>query len=355
VRVAAGRADGFLLQIPAATRLKTRQKPPATPMTLAELQSLYEQPFFDLIARGRAVYLEHWNNNEVQLCTLLSIKTGGCSEDCGYCAQSARYSTGVKAERLMESEQIMAAATRARENGSTRFCMGAAWKGVREGDPRFEQVLGAIREVSKLGMEVCVTLGQLSLGEARKLKDAGVTAYNHNIDTSPEYYPQVVTTHTFQDRLNTIEAVQKAGMDVCCGGIIGMGETVTDRLRMLEVLTGLDPAPESVPINCLMSMPGTPMEAQAPVEIFELVRLIAVTRIALPKAKVRLSAGRTRLTREGQALCFFAGANSIFYGDKLLTAKNPGANEDRALLEELDLVPQEPRAACLPGAAAGVC
>ncbi len=324
-------------------------------MTLAELQSLYEQPFFDLIARGRAVYLEHWNNNEVQLCTLLSIKTGGCSEDCGYCAQSARYSTGVKAERLMESEQIMAAATRARENGSTRFCMGAAWKGVREGDPRFEQVLGAIREVSKLGMEVCVTLGQLSLGEARKLKDAGVTAYNHNIDTSPEYYPQVVTTHTFQDRLNTIEAVQKAGMDVCCGGIIGMGETVTDRLRMLEVLTGLDPAPESVPINCLMSMPGTPMEAQAPVEIFELVRLIAVTRIALPKAKVRLSAGRTRLTREGQALCFFAGANSIFYGDKLLTAKNPGANEDRALLEELDLVPQEPRAACLPGAAAGVC
>jgi len=324
-------------------------------MTLAELQSLYEQPFFDLIARGRAVYLEHWNNNEVQLCTLLSIKTGGCSEDCGYCAQSARYSTGVKAERLMESEQIMAAATRARENGSTRFCMGAAWKGVREGDPRFEQVLGAIREVSKLGMEVCVTLGQLSLGEARKLKEAGVTAYNHNIDTSPEYYPQVVTTHTFQDRLNTIEAVQKAGMDVCCGGIIGMGETVTDRLRMLEVLTGLDPAPESVPINCLMSMPGTPMEAQAPVEIFELVRLIAVTRIALPKAKVRLSAGRTRLTREGQALCFFAGANSIFYGDKLLTAKNPGANEDRALLEELDLVPQEPRAACLPGAAAGVC
>ena len=324
-------------------------------MTLAELQSLYEQPFFDLIARGRAVYLEHWNNNEVQLCTLLSIKTGGCSEDCGYCAQSARYSTGVKAERLMETEQIMAAATRARENGSTRFCMGAAWKGVREGDPRFEQVLGAIREVSKLGMEVCVTLGQLSLGEARKLKEAGVTAYNHNIDTSPEYYPQVVTTHTFQDRLNTIEAVQKAGMDVCCGGIIGMGVTVTDRLRMLEVLTGLDPAPESVPINCLMSMPGTPMEAQAPVEIFELVRLIAVTRIALPKAKVRLSAGRTRLTREGQALCFFAGANSIFYGDKLLTAKNPGANEDRALLEELDLVPQEPRAACLPGATAGVC
>ncbi|MES2569312.1 MAG: biotin synthase BioB, partial [Verrucomicrobiota bacterium] len=229
-------------------------------------------------------------------------------------------------------------------------CMGAAWKGVREGDAKFEQVLGTIREVSKLGMEVCVTLGQLSLNEARKLKEAGVTAYNHNIDTSPEYYSQVVTTHTFQDRLNTVAAVQQAGMDVCCGGIIGMGESIEDRLRMLEVLANFEPAPESVPINCLMAMPGTPMEAQPPVDVFELVRLIAVTRIVLPKAKVRLSAGRTRLSREGQALCFFAGANSIFYGDKLLTAKNPGVDEDRSLLEELDLVPQQPRAACMAGA-----
>ena len=244
----------------------------------------------------------------------------------------------------------MEVARRARENGSTRFCMGAAWKGVRDGDAKFEQVLGTIREVSKLGMEVCVTLGQLSLPEARKLKEAGVTAYNHNIDTSPEYYPEVVTTHTFQDRLNTIEAVQAAGMDVCCGGIIGMGETVHDRLRMLEVLTNFEPAPESVPINCLMAMPGTPMESQPPVEVFEIVRLVATTRIALPKAKVRLSAGRTRLSREAQALCFFAGANSIFYGDKLLTAKNPGADEDQQLLAELDLIPQPPRAACLAGA-----
>ena len=318
-------------------------------MTLSELQAIYDQPFFDLIQRGRETYLAHWENNEVQLCTLLSIKTGGCSEDCGYCAQSSRYTTEVKAGRLMETEAVLEVARRARENGSTRFCMGAAWKGVRDGDAKFEQVLGTIREVSKLGMEVCVTLGQLSLPEARKLKAAGVTAYNHNIDTSPEYYPEVVTTHTFQDRVNTIQAVQAAGMDVCCGGIIGMGETVHDRLRMLEVLTTFDPAPESVPINCLMAMPGTPMENQPPVEVFELVRLVATTRIALPKAKVRLSAGRTRLSREAQALCFFAGANSIFYGDKLLTAKNPGADEDRQLLAELDLIPQPPRPACLAG------
>jgi biotin synthase len=319
-------------------------------MKLDELRAIYEQPFFDLIQQGRIAYLDHWKGGEVQLCTLLSIKTGGCSEDCGYCAQSSRYKTDVKAERLMETDAVMEVAQRARDNGSTRFCMGAAWKGVREGDAKFEQVLGTIREVSKLGMEVCVTLGQLSLNEARKLKEAGVTAYNHNIDTSPEHYANVVTTHTFQDRINTIKAVQQAGMDVCCGGIIGMGETIEDRLKMLEVLTDFDPAPESVPINCLMAMPGTPMEAQPPVEVFELVRLIATTRIALPKAKVRLSAGRTRLTKEGQALCFFAGANSIFYGDKLLTAANPGVDEDRSLLEELDLVPQAPRAACLPGA-----
>jgi len=311
-------------------------------MKLTDLQSIYDSPFFDLISRARAVYTEHWSGNEVQLCTLLSIKTGGCSEDCGYCAQSSRYDTGVKAERLMPVDEVMAVARRARENGSTRFCMGAAWKGVREGDSRFEQVLETVREVSRLGMEVCVTLGQLSINEARLLKEAGVTAYNHNIDTSPEYYPEIVTTHTFQDRLNTIAAVQDSGMSVCCGGIIGMGETEQDRLRMLEVLTNFDPAPESVPINCLMAMPGTPLEARAPVDVFQLVRLIATTRIALPHAKVRLSAGRTRLTREGQALCFFAGANSIFYGDKLLTAKNPGVDEDRKLMEELDLLPQAP-------------
>jgi biotin synthase len=315
-------------------------------MKLADLQRIYDTPFFDLLSRARAAYLEHWNAGEMQLCTLLSIKTGGCSEDCSYCAQSARYDTGVKAERLMPVADVLSAAQRARENGSTRFCMGAAWKGVREGDARFEQVLETVREVSRLGMEVCVTLGELAIREARRLKEAGVTAYNHNIDTSPEFYPSIVSTHTFQDRLDTISAVQESGMSLCCGGIVGMGESELDRLRMLEVLANFDPAPESVPINCLMAMPGTPLEDQPPVDIFQLVRLIAATRIALPRAKVRLSAGRTRLTREGQALCFFAGANSIFYGDKLLTARNPGADQDRELMEELDLSPQAPFQDC---------
>ncbi len=311
-------------------------------MHLSELRDIYDTPFFDLLSRARSAFLAHWTGNEVQLCTLLSIKTGGCSEDCGYCAQSARYETGLQAGRLMATDEVLAIARRAKENGSTRFCMGAAWKGVRDGDAKFEQVLGTIREVSKLGMEICVTLGHLSSTEAVKLREAGVTAYNHNIDTSPEFYKEIVSTHSFQDRLDTIGAVQKAGMDVCCGGIVGMGETIEDRLRMLEVLTGFDPAPESVPINCLMAMPGTPMEDQPPVDVFELVRLIATTRLALPRSKVRLSAGRSRLTREAQALCFFAGANSIFYGDKLLTADNPHVDADQDLLEALDLIPQRP-------------
>jgi biotin synthase len=306
-------------------------------MNFEELQALYHQPLFDLISRSRAVHLLHWRGQEVQRCTLLSIKTGGCSEDCAYCAQSSHYSTGVEREALLSLENILTAARRARSQGATRFCMGAAWRGVHDGSEKFERVLDIVREVSQLGMEVCVTLGEIGSVEARKLKGAGVTAYNHNIDTSPEFYPEIVSTHTFQDRLNTIAAVQESGMSVCCGGIIGMGESAADRLRMLEVLSDFDPPPESVPINCLMAMPGTPLADQPPVDIFELVRLIAVTRIALPKARVRLAAGRTRISREGQALCFFAGANSIFYGDKLLTAKNPTADLDAALLRELGL------------------
>ena len=215
--------------------------------------------------------------------------------------------------------------------------MGAAWRGVRDGSEKFQGVLEIVQEVSRLGMEVCVTLGEIGSVEARKLKAAGVTAYNHNIDTSPEFYPEIVSTHTFQNRLNTIAAVQESGMSVCCGGIIGMGESEGDRLRMLEVSSNFDPPPESVPINCLMAMPGTPLANQPPVDIFDLVCLVAVTRIALPKARVRLAAGRTRFSREGQALCFFAGANSIFYGDKLLTAKNPAGDVDVALLRELGL------------------
>ena len=306
-------------------------------MTFRQLEKLYHQPLFDLISQSRAVHLRHWRGEEVQRCSLLSIKTGGCSEDCAYCTQSSHYSTGVQREELLSVETVLKAARRARAQGATRFCMGAAWRGVRDGSEKFERVLGIIREVSQLGMEVCVTLGEIGPAEARKLRAAGVTAYNHNIDTSPEFYPEIVSTHTFQNRLDTIAAVQQSGMSVCCGGIIGMGESETDRLRMLEVLSNFDPPPESVPINCLMPMPGTPLAGQPPVDIFELVRLIAVTRIALPKARVRLAAGRTRLSREGQALCFFAGANSIFYGDKLLTAKNPAVDVDVGLLRELGL------------------
>jgi biotin synthase len=306
-------------------------------MMFRELEELYRQPLFDLISQSRAVHLRHWHGEEVQRCSLLSIKTGGCSEDCAYCAQSAHYSTGIEREELLSLENVRAAARWAHANGATRFCMGAAWRGVRDGSEKFERVLEIVREVSQLGMEVCVTLGEIGSVEAGKLKAAGVTAYNHNIDTSPEFYSEIVSTHTFQDRLDTIAAVQESGMSVCCGGIIGMGESETDRLRMLEVLSNFDPPPESVPINCLMPMPGTPLAEQPPVDIFELVRLIAVARIALPKARVRLAAGRTRLSREGQALCFFAGANSIFYGNKLLTAKNPTADLDAALLRELGL------------------
>jgi biotin synthase len=314
-------------------------------MNLAELKHIYATPFFDLIQRARSTFASRWNRSEVQLCTLLSVKTGGCSEDCAYCAQSARYHTGVRAERLMNPDDVLEVAHRARKSGSTRFCMGAAWKGVRDGDAKFEQVLEIVRAVSQLGMEVCVTLGQLGLSEAKKLKEAGVTAYNHNIDTSEDYYPEIVSTHHYSDRLDTIRAVQQAKLSVCCGGIVGMGETEFDRLKMLEVLTNFDPPPESVPINCLMPMPGTPLENQPPVDIFELVRLIATTRIALPDAKVRLSAGRTRLSKEAQALCLFAGANSIFYGDKLLTAENPGVDHDRELLSALNLTAQPPFAA----------
>ncbi len=306
-------------------------------MKFAQLALLYREPLFELISQSRAVHLQNWRGEEVQRCSLLSIKTGGCSEDCSYCAQSAHYSTGLEREELLSVESVLRVARRARAQGATRFCMGAAWRGMRDGTEKFDRVLEIVREVSALDMEVCVTLGEIGVEEARKLKAAGVTAYNHNIDTSPEFYPEIVTTHTFQDRLNTIAAVQTSGMSVCCGGIIGMGETIDDRLRLVEVLSELDPQPQSVPINCLMGMPGTPLAEQAPVDIFELVRLVAVARMALPKSRVRLAAGRTRISREGQALCFFAGANSIFFGDKLLTAENPQVDVDLELLRELGL------------------
>ena len=250
-------------------------------MRFDQLSTLYHQPLFDLISQSRAVHLQHWRSDEIQRCSLLSIKTGGCSEDCAYARSPLHYSTGVEREELLLLEEVMAAAKRARSQGATRFCMGAAWRGVRDGSEKFQRVLEIVQEVSQLGMEVCVTLGEIGPAEARKLKAAGVTAYNHNIDTSPEFYSEIVSTPTFQNRLDTIAAVQESGMSVCCGGIIGMGESEADRLRMLEVLGNFDPPPESVPINCLMAMPGTPLADQAPVDIFELVRLIAVTRIGL--------------------------------------------------------------------------
>lgn len=311
-------------------------------MTFSELKALYELPFFELIQKSRSVHEAHWPEKEVQLCTLLSIKTGGCSEDCSYCAQSARYNSGVEVERLMSCDHIMERARAAKESGSTRFCMGAAWRGVRSGTKRFDEVLDIVRNVSQLGMEVCVTLGELGPNEAEQLKEAGVTAYNHNIDTSPDFYPEIVSTHTFDDRLKTIRNVQDAGMSVCCGGILGLGETVDDRLKMLEVLSSFNPQPESVPINKLMPMPGTPLAENQGIDVFDVVRIIAITRLAVPKAKVRLSAGRTELSDEAQALCFFAGANSIFYGDKLLTAQNPSVAKDQKLIQKLGLVTQKP-------------
>jgi biotin synthase len=311
-------------------------------MKFEELKALYDLPLFDLIKQSREVHDANWSDNEIQLCTLLSIKTGGCSEDCSYCAQSARYNSGVQVERLMEKEAVMERARVAAESGSTRFCMGAAWKGVRSGTKRFDQVIEIIEEVSDLGMELCVTLGELGPDEAVRLKKAGVTAYNHNVDTSREHYPNIVTTHTYDDRLNTIKNAQDAGMSVCCGGILGLGETADDRLKMIETISELNPQPESVPINSLMPMPGTPLGDSDPVTIFDVVRMIAIARIAVPKAKVRLSAGRTQISEEGQAMCFFAGANSIFYGDKLLTAKNPSVQKDLDLIDKLGLTAKQP-------------
>ncbi len=315
-------------------------------MRFEELQKIHDQPLFTLLKQAREVHDANWNDNEIQLCTLLSIKTGGCSEDCSYCSQSARHSSGIQVERLMEKEAVMERARQASATGSTRFCMGAAWRGVRGGTKRFEQVLDIIRGVSELDMEVCVTLGELGPEEAKQLKEAGVTAYNHNLDTSREHYPKIVTTHTYDDRLETIRNVQDAGMSVCCGGILGLGETTEDRLKMIETVSEFNPQPESVPINSLMPMPGTPLgENSNPVDIFDVVRMIAVTRISIPNAKVRLSAGRTLMSEEAQAMCFFAGANSIFYGDKLLTAKNPAVEKDLALIEKLGLSAKKPNPA----------
>lgn len=311
-------------------------------MTFDQLHELYHLPFFELLKRAHEVHETHWPDGKIQLCTLLSIKTGGCSEDCAYCAQSAHYKTELEKQVLMEREEVMKHARAAKAAGSTRFCMGAAWKGVSGGSEKFNQVLDIVRDVASLDMEVCVTLGELGKREAEQLREAGVSAYNHNLDTSPEHYPNIVTTHTYEDRLRTIQAVQDAGISVCCGGILGLSETITDRLRLLEIISNFNPQPESVPINSLMPQPGTPLAENPQVDPFDLVRMIACARIAVPNAKVRLSAGRNRMSDEIQALCFYAGANSIFYGEKLLTSENPEMTKDRALLAKLNLQTMEP-------------
>jgi biotin synthase len=309
--------------------------------TIEEVVKIHQQPFFELVDQARRVHVENFGTKTVQLCTLLSVKTGGCPEDCSYCSQSSHYDSDVGAEKMLDAKEVLEAAARARAHGATRFCMGAAWREVKDG-PAFDRVLEMIRGVKSLGLEACATLGMLTADQAKRLAEAGLDAYNHNIDTSPKNYKSIITTRTFDDRLKTLARVREAGITVCTGGIIGMGESIEDRASMLVELTKLDPHPESVPINALVRIPGTPMEALPPLDPMEFVRMIATARIVLPKSKVRLSAGRTDLSREAQLLCMYVGANSIFYGDKLLTTPNPGPDADERLLADAGLVAEQP-------------
>jgi biotin synthase len=299
--------------------------------TLSEVRAIHDLPLTELLHRAQTVHRQHHASDEVQLCTLLSVKTGGCPEDCAYCPQSAHYETPVSAEKSLEVAEVLQAAGRALASGATRFCMGAAWREVKDG-PAFDNVLEMVRGVRALGMEACVTLGMLNDDQAGRLKEAGLTAYNHNLDTSRQHYKSIISTRTYDDRLATLERVRKAGITVCSGGIIGMGESIDDRCEMLRTLASLEPPPESVPINTLVATEGTPLAEMAPVDPLELVRMIATARILMPRSRVRLSAGRLSLSREAQLLCFLAGANSIFYGEKLLTTGNPDTGDDQALL-----------------------
>ena len=304
--------------------------------TVSEIRAIHDLPLPQLMLRAQTVHQQHHQPEEVQLCSLLSVKTGGCPEDCAYCPQSSRYDTEVGVERMMSKDEVLGAAGRARAAGATRFCMGAAWREVKDG-PAFDSVLAMVRGVREMGMEACVTLGMLSEQQARKLADAGLSAYNHNLDTSKEFYGSIITTRTFEDRLTTLRNVRKAGITVCSGGIIGMGESIGDRCGMLMTLANLDPHPESVPVNALVPVEGTPLASRPPVDPVELVRMIATARILMPQSKVRLSAGRMAMSREAQLLCLLAGANSIFYGEKLLTTGNPDVSEDQNLLRDAGL------------------
>jgi biotin synthase len=312
---------------------------------LAEIEAIYDLPLTRLIFLAQSVHQKYFEPDEIQMSTLLSIKTGGCKENCAYCPQSAHYQTGVDAQGLLNVETIVEAAKAAKANGSSRFCMGAAWRSPPKGSKAFRQVLDAVTAVRELGLEVCTTLGMVDEEQAQDLAKAGVHAYNHNLDTSAEYYTDIITTRTYQDRLDTLQAVRKAGMTVCCGGIVGMGEEKSDRIGLLKQLSSLAPHPESVPINLLVKVEGTPLQDAKDLDIFDMVRTIATACIIMPQSRVRLSAGRTQMSDEAQALCFLAGASSIFTGDKLLTTPNPGEDKDHHLFARLGLKPlpvQEP-------------
>lgn len=308
--------------------------------TREEISEIYHSPVLELMYKAATVHREFNETGEVQVCTLLSVKTGGCPEDCSYCPQAARYHTNVKTHKLMEVSEVIEAAQHAKDSGSTRFCMGAAWREVRD-NKDFDKVLEMVKGVNKMDMEVCCTLGMLTPDQAEKLKDAGLYAYNHNLDTSEEHYDKIITTRNYTDRLGTIEHVRKSGIHVCSGGIIGLGESENDRIGMLYTLSTLPEHPESVPVNALVPVEGTPLENQEKVSVWEMVRMIATARILMPKAMVRLSAGRVRMSVEEQALCFLAGANSIFAGDKLLTTPNPGTIEDMEMFKMLGLKPRK--------------
>ncbi|MDH5856967.1 biotin synthase BioB [Lampropedia aestuarii] len=309
------------------------QSTESLPWTVDKVQALLDLPFMDLLFQAQTVHRAHWPNGDIELATLLSVKTGGCPENCGYCPQSAEYDTGVKAQKLLDVEEVTAAAQAAKDAGATRFCMGAAWRAPKDRD--IEKIAKLVVAVKDLGMQTCATLGMLSPHQAIALRDAGLDYYNHNLDSAPEYYDQVVDTRSYQDRLDTLAAVRAAGISVCCGGIVGMGEAPVHRAGLIAQLANLQPYPESVPINSLVPVPGTPLADSDPVDPLDFVRIIAVARITMPKARVRLSAGRQQLGEAVQALCFLAGANSIFYGDKLLVTGNPEADSDARLLAKL--------------------
>lgn len=310
-------------------------------MNKEEITELYNKPFMDLIYEAASVHRANHDHYEMQMCTLLSIKTGGCTEDCGYCSQSIHNNSDLEKEILMKTDEVLEQARKAKEAGSTRFCMGAAWPRVLEGRA-FDRVLEMVKGVSDMGLECCTTLGMLTEEQAHRLKEAGLTAYNHNLDTSEEFYDKIITTRTYKDRLDTLANVAKAGISACCGGILGMGETQEDRISLLHTLSNLNPQPESVPINMLVPVKGTPLENVKPLDIFEWIRCIAVARILMPQSMVRLSAGRLQISREAQALAFMAGANAIFTGEKLLTTPNPEEDFDHSLLDELGMKPRSP-------------